>query len=114
MRSKLGTVLLHTFLMLIVLAILLPMLYTFLTSLKNFRDELWKESFCNVEERLERVTHVGQTSRRTFKEIRLVSGDVRKDEHCCQVAKDSRGWQIAIPADIVVPVGLVHPAQVVD
>ncbi len=37
-RSKLGPILLHTLLMLVVLIILLPMLYTFLTSLKNFRD----------------------------------------------------------------------------
>ena len=37
-RARLGTILLHTFLMLIALTILLPMLYTFLTSLKSFRD----------------------------------------------------------------------------
>ena len=37
-RSKVGPILLHTLLMLVVLIILLPMLYTFLTSLKNFRD----------------------------------------------------------------------------
>ena len=35
-RARLGTILLHTFLMLIALTILLPMLYTFLTSLKIF------------------------------------------------------------------------------
>lgn len=37
-RVKWGAILLHTFLMLIALAILLPMLYTLLTSLKYFRD----------------------------------------------------------------------------
>lgn len=37
-RIKPGTVLLHVFLLFISLVILLPMLYTFLTSLKYFRD----------------------------------------------------------------------------
>ena len=37
-RAKLGSILLHTFLIVVALIVLLPMLYTFLTSIKYFRD----------------------------------------------------------------------------